>query len=411
MQALALDQRQPVALEIAATATSRQFLVRAEQTVALRALSQQIQARYPQAVIAPATTDPLALAVGEECTVMELRPGAASFLPLRTWKPREWLEEGADPLLGILAACGGLPEGVRIVSQLALVPASPTWSAGLRRYALEHPLAKEHTQVQQNLRGHSIKEVLLLLPIALLLLAVYAFGGRLPRWLLLAGAAVLEGRAPQLTDWQWGEVIVGGIVLLLVVLGGIVLLLWVLVRFGPQLYDPRLADEKTARPAYRTRLRLYVFSPGVHAPAPASAGEAGRITAFFARLAAWIDTLNAGLHRPLDRHTAARAWLAWRASRRKRRLRHQAAQQLRRHIVRETRARRDVRADLLHTLAAAYRQYHLAAGGYFIARTLSARRTRLVLARPARQWFRRVGWAADVGHSTHLLSVADLAAL
>ena len=49
MQALALDERSPIALEIAATPTTRQFLVRAEQPAALGALERQLQARYPQA--------------------------------------------------------------------------------------------------------------------------------------------------------------------------------------------------------------------------------------------------------------------------------------------------------------------------------------------------------------------------
>jgi len=63
---LALDERTPIALEIAATPTSRQFLLRAEQPAALHHLALQIQSRYPQAVIAPATFDPLADALGTE---------------------------------------------------------------------------------------------------------------------------------------------------------------------------------------------------------------------------------------------------------------------------------------------------------------------------------------------------------
>ena len=84
MQALALDERSPIALEIAATPTTRQFLLRAESTLAVRSLEQQIQARYPQATIAPAAADPLVCGEGEACSAVELRPGAAAFLPLRS---------------------------------------------------------------------------------------------------------------------------------------------------------------------------------------------------------------------------------------------------------------------------------------------------------------------------------------
>ena len=75
---LALDEHSPIALEVAATATTRQFLLRAEHPLALQHLGQQMQARYPQATISPVATDPLALLPGEACSVVELRPGAVA---------------------------------------------------------------------------------------------------------------------------------------------------------------------------------------------------------------------------------------------------------------------------------------------------------------------------------------------
>jgi hypothetical protein len=47
MQGLALDTRHPVALELAATASSRHFLLRAASALSLRHLADQVQARYP----------------------------------------------------------------------------------------------------------------------------------------------------------------------------------------------------------------------------------------------------------------------------------------------------------------------------------------------------------------------------
>src|SRR6266567_8876086 len=62
MQGLAQDDRHPVALELAATATSRGFLLRATSAMALSHLCGQVQARYPQAIIQPVASgqDPLA---------------------------------------------------------------------------------------------------------------------------------------------------------------------------------------------------------------------------------------------------------------------------------------------------------------------------------------------------------------
>src|SRR5258708_7091487 len=74
MQGLAQDDRHPVALELAATVTSRGFLLRATSAMALSHLCSQVQARYPQAIIRPVSLehDPLALGQGEEVSVVEL---------------------------------------------------------------------------------------------------------------------------------------------------------------------------------------------------------------------------------------------------------------------------------------------------------------------------------------------------
>ncbi len=196
---LALDERTPIALEIAATPTSRQFLLRAEHSAALHHLALQIQSRYPQAVIAPATFDPLTDVLDTEYSAVELRPGAASHLPLRSWKARELITEGTDPLLGILASFGSLPDGMHAVVQLALIPASPTWSALSRRYALALPLHTQRAPVSGRSQERSLKDVLLLFPVVLLLLLFYLFHGLIPTWLMHDGMEVLRGQNPHLT--------------------------------------------------------------------------------------------------------------------------------------------------------------------------------------------------------------------
>lgn len=396
----ALDERSPIALELAASATTRQFLLRAEQTVALRSLEQQVQARYPQALIRQTSSDPLALAPGEECSVMELRPGAASYLPLRSWKAREMITEGSDPLLGILAAFGSLPADTRAVAQLALLPASPTWSASSRRYAVEHPLQKEHARMRGRLQEPSMKEVLFFLPVIAILGIVYAFRRFFPGWLLQALAGLLRGQSLHLTAGETIGVVMGSGLLLMLLLGSFALVALLIRRFeSSSLYDQRLAEEKTTRPAYRVRLRMLVFAPGTSfRQQPARTLK--RIWLVFLHrlwrvLRRWDKHLLSSVA-----HLLQKVWQ-----------RHRALWRIQYQLSRARKERRLAREEILRMLAAAYRQYHLAAGGYFLPRRLSPRHIGRLLAPPARGWFRRVGWACDLPHSAHYLSTADVAAL
>src|ERR1700694_2375070 len=88
MQGLAQDDRHPVALELAATATSRGFLLRATSAMSLAHLCRQVQARYPQATRGPVRVahDPLVPQDGEEVSAVELCAGAAAYLPLRAFR-------------------------------------------------------------------------------------------------------------------------------------------------------------------------------------------------------------------------------------------------------------------------------------------------------------------------------------
>ncbi len=104
MQGLVRDFRTPVALEIMGTLASRQFVLRGEP-LGLAHLTEQVRARYPQAEIRALLPgeDALRLDEEEEASFVELEAGSAPYLPLKTWKEREWQAEGSDPILGILA--------------------------------------------------------------------------------------------------------------------------------------------------------------------------------------------------------------------------------------------------------------------------------------------------------------------
>ena len=79
--------------------------------------------------------------------MVELHPGQASYLPLQEY---ERLENGEDPLLGLLGALDALPSDLRAIAQIALVPAPPTWSQPYQRKALEHALEPERQQDRRN---------------------------------------------------------------------------------------------------------------------------------------------------------------------------------------------------------------------------------------------------------------------
>ena len=272
MQGLAQDARHPVALELAATASSRQFLLRATSAMSQRHLADQVQARYPQASIRPLTQedDPLALREGETVSAVELRAGAAAYLPLRAFRERELLQEGADPLLGILGVFNHLPAHMRVVTQLALIPASPTWSRTYRRKSVEHPLEQERLRARRELstvqaNGPGTLQLVGMGVLVALLLVWLRFKRQLdaliPSWLLQAGLSLLHGKTPQLTSAHLTMLEIGGVVSLIALFCLAFVVLQIRNRLGTApMYDMRLVDEKTARPAYRVRLRLFVFS-------------------------------------------------------------------------------------------------------------------------------------------------------
>jgi hypothetical protein len=399
MQGLALDKRHPVALELAATSSSRHFLLRATSTMSLAHLADQVQARYPQAVIRRVgeLDDPLVRRPGETVSVMELRPGAAAYLPLRAVRERELLQEGADPLLGVLGVFNHLPAHLRVVTQLALLPASPTWSQGYRRKSVEHPLEQERLRIRRELSGAHVSSPstfrLVGMGVLVTVLLVWwrfkqQLDGLVPSWLLQAGMQLLHGKAPHFFSAQRAVLEIGGIFVLALLFCLAFLVLQIRNRLGTTLmYDMRLVDEKTARSAYRIRLRLFVFSDE-------------------ARRASTHPVPQAQLARPSKRGMPnfSPPLFAWSSLA-------DAYHQWRIRAQRTTYLKQE-QHDVLDHLVAAYRQYHAAAGGYFVSKRLSPGKAQRLLIRQT-GWMRshHTGWEHDLARSRHLLSVADIAAL
>jgi len=393
MQGLAQDARHPVALEVAATASSRQFLLRATSAMSQRHLADQVQARYPQAILHPQTQedDPLELREGEMVSAIELRAGAAAYLPLRAFRERELLQEGADPLLGILGVFNHLPAHMRVVTQLALIPASPTWSRIYRRKSVEHPLEQERLRTRREMstaqaNGPGTLQLVGMGVLVALLLVWWRFKQQLdaliPSWLIQAGLSLLHGKTPQLTSAHLAMVEIGGVVSLIALFGLAFVILQIKYRLGTSpMYDMRLVDEKTARPAYRVRVRLFVFSAQAES---ISANHTRPSEILLQRFSRQTSTGSS----PGD------AYQNWRET------------------ARHTKQRRQERSDVLDHLVAAYRQYHTASGGYFAPSHLSQAKLHRLL---SQHWgwlpIRGTGWAYDLSRSTHLLSVADIASL
>ena len=298
----------------------------------------------------------------------------------------------------MLAAVSHLPEHTRVVAQLALRPLPPTWSQHYQRKAIEHPLAAER-KGQQRVHIHLNADVpstptLIGLGILVIILLFWQqFQAIAPPWLSLAVTQLLNGHLPSLNAWDMIP-LMGVFALVLTFIFGVRMLLGHIGLGRTRLYDMRLVAEKTGRSAYQVRLRLFVIMArnssmsGKNAatttgtpPVPALSSPPSH--SWSASLLHWIKALPA---------SASVAYRWWRGT--------PAARQ-----------RAQVRQQVLDQLTAAYRQYHSAAGGYFVPKHLWSWRVHLLLV-PRRGFARLVtGWAADLWYSRHLLSVADIAVL
>jgi len=384
MQGLAPDARHPVALELAATASSRHFLLRATSAMTQRHLADQVQARYPQAIIRQMTQgdDPLSLREGEIVSAVELCAGAAVYLPLRALRERELLQEGADPLLGILGVFNHLPAHMRVVTQLALLPAPPAWSQPYRRKSVEHPLEQEHLRARRELRGAqgsgpSTFKLAGMGILVTLLLVWWRFQRQLdaliPSWLVQVGFSLLHGKMPHLSPAHLVALALGGMVVLVALfcLAFVVLQIRNRIAATP-IYDMRLVEEKTARPAYRVRLRLFVFSSQAASVSTHDASLSGRL---------WQHLVR----HPFPWSSLMDVYRDWRETASQ----HQQCRQ--------------EQEEVLDHLVAAYRQYHTASGGYFVPHRLSEGRVRRLLVRqPGWRRFSRAEWEHGLVRGHHI---------
>ncbi len=417
MQGLALSVHEPVALEIAGTPGQRSLLVRATTAVALEHVRRQLLSCYPQAGCRALSDedDPLYLAATETVTACELRLAAASFVPLRTWERRT--HSSWSPIGGLLAGLDGLPEGMRAVCQLTLVPASPQWSRVDQRTAFSATVEAAQAREQQQRRsGQRAPSTTSLLLGAILLLAFWLspqYFRLIPSW---AGPTVEHLARGEVSAVPLvHQVLVYGVVLALLLVGiGGRWLLGLLVRcFRAQpLYARRTIEHQMMQMAYRVRLRLYVIGPATST----WRSHPLRVGVWTHRNLLWRLAARASLPQRgwshihfIVKHWWRFSWLLLRLS----------GSRLAGFLAKERHWRWDwwrmscdkrlERKAVLARLVACYRQYHLASGNYFVPHRCSRRTAcRLLTGASSGLLSGGHGWWQGVRTSRQLLSAEEI---
>ena len=242
----------PFAVEVTATATARRFLVRAGGADLARAATAQLHMAYPQADLRTvelgedSVADPARCFPGEVVAACALTFRAPEYLPIRTWTDAEidaMRAPGADPILGILGALGGLPDGWRASYQLAVASAPDGWARRYLRLALERPLAAERGSARPDGGAPATNT---LAPVVLVGLALGAW--QVWQWY-------------EAGDWSRLAQVVLALLTTLALLATILRL-----RNGRAPHDPQLVAQKVARPVYHARLRLLVVAPADASP-------------------------------------------------------------------------------------------------------------------------------------------------
>ena len=226
---------EPFALEITGSADGVGLMVRCHDRSVVK---QQLGAHYPQALIddLPPEEDPLRLRDGEQAWTTALRLDGPEFLPLRTFRDDDLLDQGSDPLIALVGALSGVEKGERVVAQLRLQSLGPDWSAPHRERALKRPESEprlsSHVEQTRHLQTDGANMALLGIT------ALTALRGYL--W-------VQSGEV-------WKAVLLGLGVFAAVAVAGWVLWRIKKSRAASRMHDPILIKEKVSRIAFEAQL-------------------------------------------------------------------------------------------------------------------------------------------------------------
>ena len=237
---------EPFALEVAGDADGVTLMARCRDKMVVK---QQLGAHYPQAMIEEVLPeeDPMRLREGEEAWSTTLRLNGPEFLPLRTFRDDDLLDQGSDPIISIIGSLSDLEKGERVVARLRLNSLGPEWSRhhlekAQKRPAYEQPVSSHTAEVQRHRTDVNTMAVL--------------------------GVAALVGLRGYLwiqNGEMWKAVLLGlGVVTALSLTGWIV---WRVkrARSASNMHDPILIKEKTSRIAFEAQLEITAILPK-HSP-------------------------------------------------------------------------------------------------------------------------------------------------
>lgn len=249
-----------VGTEIASGAGGCRFLVRLPGGTPRRTVPGQLIAAYPQAELrtVKAEDDPAQVGPDEQVVACTLQLAHPVYLPVRMFQDRDLdapSASQADPILGIVAALNGLPQGWRGISQMVVRSAPDGWSAGYAALALE----PRETMSTATTRADTS-----LLPVFMLLAALGcgATGWQAYRWYLAH---------------DFLHIILLVVVVLLLALG---LMVWIRLRGRAPVIDRELVRQKLRGCGLLAQIRLAVIAPQAVPAADLAAALAGLVAGY-----------------------------------------------------------------------------------------------------------------------------------
>ena len=228
---------EPFSLEIAGDAAGVTLLARCREGSFVK---QQLGVHYPQARVSEVAPedDPLWLAEGEQAWSMNLRLQGPEYLPLRTFRDDDLLDQGSDPLISVIGSLSDLEEGERLVARMKLLSLGPDWSRAhlekADRRPQPNPSSSPYNAETQIHRNDGVTMAILGL-IALPSLMGYVWIQRGETWkAVLLGLGMVS--LASLVGWAWWRI--------------------KKARSGGKHQDPLLIKEKVSRIAYEAELEV-----------------------------------------------------------------------------------------------------------------------------------------------------------
>jgi len=228
---------EPFALEIAGDADGVALMVRCRDRQVVR---QQLGAHYPQAMVEEVEPDddPMRLREGERAWSTTLRVRGPEYLPLRTFRDDDLLDQGSDPLLALIGSMSGLEEGERVVARLSLNSLGPDWSQAYQEKAQRHSAQEQRLSSDAEKARTTNHQVMTM------------------GFLMVAALPTVQGYLWVQRGETWKTVLLGlGVVSALALVG------WAVHRFkrwrrSSGMHDPALVKEKTSRIAFEAGLEV-----------------------------------------------------------------------------------------------------------------------------------------------------------